>query len=97
MLLACERLDHAEALANGLVDRTGSREDALAWAAEIAGLAPLTLAYNKLAVNRLFEDARDPETLDAVGGAFAACWASEDLVEGRRAREEKRPAQFRGR
>jgi enoyl-CoA hydratase len=48
-------------------------------------------------VNRLFEDARDPETLDAVGGAFAACWASEDLVEGRRAREEKRPAQFRGR
>ncbi|NMO92175.1 enoyl-CoA hydratase [Actinomycetospora sp. TBRC 11914] len=97
MLLACERLDHAAALAHGLVDRTGSPEDALAWAAEIAELAPLTLAYNKLAVNRLFEDARDPETLDAVGGAFAACWASEDLVEGRRAREEKRPARFRGR
>jgi enoyl-CoA hydratase len=97
MLLACERLDHAAALAHGLVDRTGSPEDALAWAAEIAELAPLTLAYNKLAVNRLFEDGRDPETLDAVGSAFAACWASEDLVEGRRAREEKRPARFVGR
>lgn len=97
MLLACERLDHAQAVAHGLVDRTGSPEDALAWATEIAALAPLTLTYNKLAVNRLFEDGRDPETLDAVGAAFAACWASEDLVEGRRAREEKRPARFVGR
>ncbi len=97
MLLACERLDHAQAVASGLVDRTGTPEDALAWAAEIAELAPLTLAYNKLAVNRLLEDGRDPETLDAVGAAFSACWASEDLVEGRRAREEKRPARFIGR
>ncbi len=97
MLLACEQLDHAAALAHGLLDRTGSPEDALAWAAEIAELAPLTLAYNKLAVNRLLEDQRDPETLDAVGAAFSACWASEDLVEGRRAREEKRPARFVGR
>jgi enoyl-CoA hydratase len=48
-------------------------------------------------VTRLLEDARDPETLDAVGAAFAACWASEDLVEGRRAREEKRPPRFVGR
>jgi enoyl-CoA hydratase len=97
MLLACERLDHAAALGHGLVDRTGSPEDALAWAAEIAELAPLTLAYNKLAANRLFEDHRDPETLDAVGAAFAACWASEDLLEGRRAREEKRSPRFVGR
>jgi enoyl-CoA hydratase len=97
MLLACEQLDHAAALSSGLVDRTGSAEDALAWAAEIATLAPLTLAYNKLAVTRLLEDARDPETLDAVGAAFAACWASEDLVEGRRAREEKRAPRFVGR
>ena len=97
MLLACERIAYAEAVQYGLVDRTGSPKDALAWAAEIAELAPLTLAYNKLAVNRLLEDQRDPETLDAVGAAFSACWASEDLVEGRRAREEKRPARFLGR
>ena len=84
-------------MAHGLVDRTGTSEDALAWAAEIAELAPLTLAYNKLAVTRLLEDVRDPETLDAVGAAFAACWASEDVVEGRRARAEQRAPRFIGR
>lgn len=97
MLLACEQLDHAEAERHGLVDRTGSPDDALAWASEIAALAPLTLAYNKLAANRLLEDQPGPETLDAVGAAFSACWASEDLVEGRRAREERRPPDFLGR
>ena len=94
MLLACERLDVTAAA--GLVDRLGTPDDALAWATEMAGLAPLTLAYNKLAVNRLLEDATDPETLAAVGAAFSACWASDDLVEGRRAREEKRAPRFVG-
>lgn len=94
MLLACERLDVTAAA--GLVDRLGTPDDALAWAAEMAELAPLTLAYNKLAVNRLLEDATDPETLDEVGAAFSACWASDDLVEGRRAREEKRAPRFVG-
>ncbi|GAA4911474.1 enoyl-CoA hydratase [Actinomycetospora succinea] len=93
ILLACERLDHDAARAAGLVDRVGDRETALAWATEIAALAPLTLAYNKLAVARLLEDAPVP---DEVAAAFDACWASEDLVEGRRAREEKRSPQFRG-
>ena len=94
MLLACERLDVIAAA--GLVDRLGTPDDALAWAGEMAGLAPLTLAYNKLAVNRLLEDATDPETLGEVGAAFSACWASDDLVEGRRAREEKRAPRFVG-
>ena len=94
MLLACERLDVTAAA--GLVDRFGTPDDALAWAGEMAGLAPLTLAYNKLAVNRLLEDATDPETLGEVGAAFSACWASDDLAEGRRAREEKRAPRFVG-
>jgi enoyl-CoA hydratase len=97
MLLACERLDHAQAQAAGLVDRAGTPEDALAWAAEIAELAPLTLRYNKLALDRLLENERDPEVLGPVGDAFAACWSSEDLLEGRRAREEKRAPRFVGR
>jgi enoyl-CoA hydratase len=94
ILLACERLDHDAARAAGLVDRVGDRDTALAWAAEMAALAPLTLAYNKLAVARLLEDAPVP---DEVAAAFDACWASEDLVEGRRARAEKRAPVFRGR
>ncbi|MEJ2863497.1 enoyl-CoA hydratase [Actinomycetospora flava] len=94
ILLACERLDHDAARAAGLVDRVGDRDTALAWATEIAALAPLTLAYNKLAVARLLEDAPVP---DEVAAAFDACWASEDLQEGRKAREEKRAPTFRGR
>lgn len=92
MLLACERLDHDEAARAGLVDRVGDRAEALAWAAGIAALAPLTLAYNKRAV-RMLEGGPVP---DEVAEAFDACWASADLVEGRRAREEKRAPAFRG-
>jgi enoyl-CoA hydratase len=44
-------------------------------------------------VARLLEDAPVP---DDVAAAFDACWASEDLAEGRRAREEKRAPTFRG-
>ncbi|MDL5154522.1 enoyl-CoA hydratase [Actinomycetospora sp. Odt1-22] len=96
MLLACERLDVTAAA--GLVDRVAedAPASALAWAAEMAELAPLTLAYNKLAVNRLLEDPTDPETLDAVAAGFSACWSSEDLAEGRRAREERRAPRFVG-
>jgi enoyl-CoA hydratase len=109
ILLACERLDHDAARATGLVDRVGEPDVALAWAQEIARLAPLTLAYNKLAANRaLGTPPTDVATLaaaaapggpdpdDPVVAAFAACWRSADLVEGRRAREEKRAPEFRG-
>ena len=86
MLLACERLDVTAAA--GLVDRLGTPDDALAWAAEMAELAPLTLAYNKLAVNRLLEDATDPETLDEVGPrsprAGRATTSSRDAAPARR-------------
>lgn len=43
LLLACEQLDAGTAHACGLVDKLGSRADALALAAEIATFAPLTL------------------------------------------------------
>ncbi|WP_433801182.1 enoyl-CoA hydratase [Actinomycetospora sp. CA-084318] len=94
MLLTCERLDVTAAV--GLVDRLADDPGAaaLSWAAEVAELAPLTLAYNKLAVNRLLEDPIDSVTLDAVAAGFSACWASADLVEGRRAREERRAPRF---
>jgi enoyl-CoA hydratase len=93
LLLACEQVDAELAHVRGLVDRIGSRADALALAAEIAALAPLTLAYNKLALDRDDLAPDDPALL----AAFEACWGSADLEEGRQARLEKRRPVFGGR
>lgn len=93
LLLACDQVGADLALARGLVDRLGSRDDALALAAEISTLAPLTLRYNKLALDRT--DLADDDA--ELAAAFEACWASADLVEGRRARTERRAAAFTGR
>jgi enoyl-CoA hydratase len=94
LLLGCDEVDAAQARQFGLVDRLGDLDDALAWAAEISRYAPLTLAYNKLALDRLFE----AEPVDTeVDAAFEACWASEDFAEGQAASKEKRPPRFRGR
>ncbi|MDN5750722.1 MAG: enoyl-CoA hydratase [Pseudonocardia sp.] len=93
ILLACDRIGADLAHARGLVDRLGERADALALAAEIAALAPLTLRYTKTALDRAELADDDP----ALVAAFEACWASEDLEEGRLARVERRPATFRGR
>ena len=41
LMMAAETIDRAEALACGLADRPGTLDDALAWAHEIAALAPL--------------------------------------------------------
>ena len=61
----------------------------LAWARELAGLAPLSLAYAKKAINQ-------PDSAE-LGKDFDACWASDDAAEGQRARAAKRPPRFRGR
>jgi enoyl-CoA hydratase len=94
LLLACSTIDADLAQARGLVDRLGSLEDASTWAKEIAGLAPLTLSYYKQALNHVGgSDLADPELL----AAFETCWESDDLEEGRRARQEKRAPDFQGR
>lgn len=93
ILLACEQIGVELALARGLVDRTGDRADALEWAEEVAALAPLTLRYNKLALDRADLGDDDP----ALTAAFEACWTSADLEEGRQARTEKRAPVFHGR
>jgi len=94
LLLACDELDLDAAERAGLVQRRGGLDDALAWAAQLAGLAPLTHAYNKLALERALE-ADTPD--DATLAAFERCWASDDFVEGRTAGAERRPPRFRGR
>jgi enoyl-CoA hydratase len=91
--LSCDRLDAGLAHARGLVDRLGDRDAALAWAADLARLAPLTLRYSTLVLDRTDLPDDDPELL----AAFEACWASEDLAEGRSARREGRAPRYRGR
>jgi enoyl-CoA hydratase len=97
MLLGVDTLDAEAAHTRGLVDRLVDEDvldAALAWAEEIAALAPLSLAYAKLAADRLAErPVDDPE----IEKAFLACWGSDDVVEARRARAERRAPRFQGR
>ena len=89
VMLAADTIERDEALACGLADRPGALSDALAWAQEIAELAPLSIAHNKLILN----GASDEEA----GASFEAVWASEDVLEAAKAREERRPPVFKGR
>lgn len=91
LMLAAETLDRDAALAAGLVDRAGTLSEAIAWAHEIAQLAPLALAHNKLVLNG---SAADDAAIEA---SFAAVWASDDVRESAAAREEKRAPIFKGR
>lgn len=92
MLLAAEILDGDAAVGAGLVQRVASIDAALAWADEIAALAPLTLAGHKLLLNALDGDVSEYETSEA----FARAWASADLQEGLAAFHDRRPPVFRG-
>ena len=93
VLLAAEELDGDAAHRVGLVSRLGNLGAALAWAGEIAALAPLTVAGHKLALER--STPRLPPDAE-VQAAFARAWASADLAEGRAAFAERRTPRFRG-
>ncbi len=98
MLLAAEELDGAAAHRLGLVHRLAPDGEvldaALAWADELTGLAPLTVAGHKLGLNALEQPVGDDP---AVTAAFERAWSSEDLAEGMAARAERRRPEFRGR
>ena len=82
MLLAAEMLKGDEAHRLGLVQRLGGLDDALAWADDVAALAPLTLRAHKALV----------EGRPDAHAAVEAAWASDDLQEGLAAfREHRRP------
>jgi len=93
MLVGAETYSGEQLHAMGSVHRIGGLEAALDWAAAISGLAPLTIAGHKLALE---SSAGEPEADHAVERALHHVWASDDAEEGRRAFLEKRSAEFRG-
>jgi enoyl-CoA hydratase len=93
MLLGAETYTAERLHASGGIHRLGGLDHALAWADQLAALAPLTIAGHKLALEHR---ATEPPTVESVEEARAAAWASNDAVEGRTAFLEKRPAHFIG-
>jgi enoyl-CoA hydratase len=94
------RIDSAEAMRIGLVDRVVP--DAELWnatmdiARTISGNAPLAIQAAKITIAQVLKDP-DRRDMDAVKAIGTACMDSDDFREGRRAFMEKRKPQFRGR
>lgn len=99
LLLTGERIDAIRARSLGLVNRVSSPENLLpetiAWAARIAGNAPLALHVVKIGVNMFAGDASKRDTT-LLSHLARQCSESGDLREGRRAFLEKRPPVFKG-
>lgn len=93
MLIGAETYRTQQLVASGGIHRVGTLQDALAWAADLVTLAPLTMATHKLALET---SGAAPEANHAVEIARAAAWASADAEEGRQAFLAKRTPDFHG-
>jgi enoyl-CoA hydratase len=93
MLLTAEKLTAEVALQTGMANRIGTLAEAQAWAAEIAGLAPLAIQHAKRVLN---DDGSWEEPWPEHKELFDKAWASQDVIEAQIARVEKRPPKFQG-
>jgi enoyl-CoA hydratase len=94
------RIDAAEALRIGLVDRViadaALRNATMEIATTISGNAPLAIEAAKITIAEVLKDP-DQRDMDAIKQIGTACMDSEDFREGRRAFMEKRKPKFSGR
>lgn len=93
MLLTAEKLTADMALHTGMANRIGTLADAQAWAAEIAGLAPLAIQHAKRVLN---DDGSIEQQWPEHKELFDKAWGSQDVIEAQMARIEKRPPNFQG-
>jgi enoyl-CoA hydratase len=94
------RIDSAEALRIGLVDRVIADDQLWAETLEVArtisGNAPLAVKAAKITIAQVLKD-KDDRDMAAIKAIGTTCMDSEDFREGRQAFMEKRKPKFRGR
>ena len=100
LVLTGDRLDAAEALQFGLVNRVVPRAEvlptALALAARICENAPVAVRESRR-ITAAAPGLSDAEGWRLVDDAWARIWKTEDAREGPRAFAEKRPPEWKGR
>ena len=100
LLFSAAQIGAEEALRIGLIDEIAEPADLEAAVRGLSGTiarnAPLSVVAAKLAVDASWNEP-DAAGLAELQGRIAACYASEDFIEGQRAFAEKRAARFAGR
>ena len=100
LMFTAQRIDAEHALLTGLAQQVVPLDRLEAaveeYAKAIAGNAPLTVQAMKFISNQVLADPADQD-LAKCDEMVAACFASDDFKEGRRAFMEKRKPRFEGR